>query len=272
MEPFVQKTKTYYLIHPWVEQWPDLIAGFTTKHGGNSQGPFQSLNFGFHVGDAPDDVYKNRLLLSEQLNFPLHHWVGAEQVHQAKIEKVTHSNRGKGAIVFEDSIRQTDGLYTSQRGVLLTLVFADCVPLYFFAPKKRLIGMAHAGWRGTVAGIGKEMVLSWQKEGVSLNEILVAIGPSICGNCYIVDDRVILQVQNQLDGVDANIYNLIKDHQYQLNLPELNKLILLDAGIKEEHIIMTKLCTSCHHEQFFSHRKDGGKTGRMMSFIGWKEA
>lgn len=272
MEPFVQKDKSYYLIPEWEAKYPNVIAGFTTKHGGFSSDSFESLNMGFHVDDRKNSVCQNRLILSEKLKFPLEQWVGAEQTHETKIRKVNKSDKGKGSHDYGDSFKQTDGFYTSESGLLLTLCFADCVPLYFIAPQQRIIGAAHAGWRGTVAGIGREMISCLSAEGVKPSEVHVAIGPSICEKCYVVDDYVVSHLQNKVEDVTKNTYNLIDKNQYQLNLPKLNKQILMDAGVLEENIMSTNLCTSCNHELFFSHRKDQGTTGRMISFIGWKEA
>ena len=115
------------------------------------------------------------------------------------------------------------------------------------------------------------MIQCFQSEGLKASEIHVAIGPSICENCYIVDERVIKLVQNKLEDVDIKPYNLISDQQYTLDLKECNKEILLKSGVQNKHILKTNLCTSCQKEYFYSHRRDHGKTGRMMSFIGWKE-
>lgn len=272
MEPFVKKDTTYYEIQDWADKYQDLVVGFSTKHGGFSKEPFSTLNFGFHVGDRDNDVCQNRRTLANMLDFPLKQWVGAEQTHQTTIQKVTKSDSGKGSSAYSDAFKKTDGFYTSESGLLLTLCYADCVPLYFIEPNKRLIGIAHAGWRGSVAGIGAEMISRWQGEGTNPSEVLVVIGPSICENCYIVDENVITLLQNTLQDVENKPYHLIKENQYRLNLQELNKQILMNEGVLEEHILMTKLCTSCNHDVFFSHRRDNGKTGRMISFIGWKEA
>lgn len=271
MEPFIQKDQTFFEINEWTNMDPTLIVGFTTKHGGVSKAPFETLNFGFHVDDKNQDVIQNRLILANQLDFPIQQWVGAEQTHQTKIIKVTKADGGKGSRAYEDAFKGTDGFYTMESGLLLTLAFADCVPLYFLAPKKKLIGIAHAGWKGTVFGIGPEMIAAFQNEGVGPNEILVAIGPSICENCYVVDDRVISLLQNKLEAVEEKPYNLIKANQYQLNLREANRQLLITAGVHKNHITMTHYCTSCDSDVFFSHCKDNGKTGRMISFIGWKE-
>ena len=209
--------------------------------------------------------------MAELLEFSHEKWVGSEQTHEINIKKVTRNDKGKGALIYEDSFSGTDGFFTYSKDVMLTLCYADCVPLYFLHEKTGAIGMAHAGWKGTVGGIGRKMAELFAKEGMDISEVQAVIGPSICGNCYIVDDRVISKVQKILEDVDIKPYNQISDNQFQLDLKELNRTILINAGIPHENIMITDYCTSCHENYFFSHRRDRGSTGRMMSFIGWKE-
>jgi polyphenol oxidase len=271
MEPFVLEKEQFFAIDDWMQRFPGLVAGFTTKNGGNSKESYDSLNLGYHVGDTMDAVCTNRKKLSNVLDFPLQGWVGAEQTHGITIRKITRSDRGRGSDSYADAFKATDGFYTREQGILLTLCFADCVPLFFIAPEERLIGVAHAGWKGTVSGIAAEMISAWNREGVNVEKISVVIGPSICKKCYIVDDRVITLVQNTLEHVEKKPYNLIQEGQYSLDLREVNKQILIQAGISEKKILSTEFCSSCHNTEFFSHRRDSGRTGRMLSFIGWRE-
>ncbi|WP_342430524.1 peptidoglycan editing factor PgeF [Neobacillus sp. FSL H8-0543] len=271
MEPFVLNNRTFFSIESWGKLFPRLVAGISTKNGGDSKGDFETLNLGFHVGDVKDTVCSNRNTLSKHLQFPLDHWVGAEQTHDIVIRKVTRSDRGKGSNSYSNAFKGTDGFYTKEEGILLTLCYADCVPLYFISPKLGMIGAAHAGWKGTVNEIARHMVEAWSCEGVEADSIFVAIGPSICDKCYIVNDYVINFVENTLVDADKKPYNLVGDGQYTLDLRELNKLILMKAGVPEGNILTTSLCTSCDDNEFFSHRRDKGKTGRMLSYIGWKE-
>jgi YfiH family protein len=271
MEPFVLQKDTVFFIKNWTDQYQGLTAGFTTKNGGSGKGFYHSLNLGFHVGDDLQDVCANREQVAKDLNFPLNHWVGAEQVHEQQIQKITRADRGKGSNSYDTAFKGTDGFYTVEKGILLTLCYADCVPLFFIAPECGMIGTAHAGWKGTVKQIAAEMVRLWGMEGIPPQQIFVSIGPSICKKCYIVDKRVIDLVQNILVDVDEKPYNLVKDGEYCLDLREVNRLVLQKAGVPEENISLTGYCTSCNHDEFFSHRRDLGQTGRMISFIGWKE-
>ncbi|WP_203362235.1 peptidoglycan editing factor PgeF [Bacillus sp. REN10] len=271
-EPFVSIHKSVYVIKEWQDRSPGLVAGFTTKEGGMSGAVFKSLNMGFHVGDCVEHVCENRQLLSKTLDFPVSSWVGAVQTHEDRIVTVGEKDKGKGALDYQTSFEATDGFFTDEKGILLTLCYADCVPLYFFSNKFNRIGTAHAGWKGTVSGIGLKMVKKWEEEGIPLQEIEVVIGPSICGDCYIVDDYVIDKARQWEESNNALFYAPVdgRKSNYHLSLQQLNKLILMKAGIPQENIQMTHYCTSCHSE-FFSHRRDLGKTGRMMGFIGWKE-
>lgn len=271
MDPFVLKEKEYFSLPNWVHIFPDLTVGFTTKNGGNSKAAFDSLNMGFHVKDTAEIVCDNRQILAERLTFPLPNWVGAQQTHEINIKKISKHEKGYGATNYETAFNGIDGFYTFENDILLTLCFADCVPIYFLHGESRAIGIAHAGWKGTVGGIAAEMIRKFQSEGIAANEISVAIGPSICENCYIVDDYVINLVHNKLEDVAILPYTKISAHQYQLNLKECNRLFLIKAGVPSENIQVTNLCTSCQSEHFYSHRRDQGKTGRMVSFIGWKE-
>lgn len=272
MEPFILKNQSIYSVEGWTSQCPGLIAGITTKNGGISKDYFNNLNLGFHVGDDLEDVSLNRKMVSELINFPLNRWVGAEQTHHVVIKKVTKAEAGKGANAYGDSFKGTDGFYTDEEGILLTLCFADCVPLFFIAPDKHMIGTAHAGWKGSVQRIASHMVEVWGMEGINPEQIFVTIGPSICEKCYIVDDSVINFVENILEDVEKKPYNLVSKGQYSLDLREVNRQVLIQSGVPAKNISITSFCSSCDDELFFSHRRDHGRTGRMLSFIGWKES
>lgn len=267
MEPFVQRQERFFEIAVW-KRIPDLVAGFSTRLHGVSETPYAELNVGFHVGDDRKNVLLNRQLLANDLRFPLDRWVCGEQVHRNRIQKVTARDAGKGAIALETSLRGVDGLYTAERNLLLTCLFADCVPIYFLENEKPLIGIAHAGWRGTVQKIAVNMIDCWIKEeGVRPENIEVVIGPAISKQQYEVDQNVIAHVDECLTEEDKRPYDKKENGNYLLDLRELNKQLLVEAGLKEEQIKLSSLCTATDR-RFFSHRRDRGKTGRMIGFIG----
>lgn len=266
---FSQTSEAVLKINTWKDIAPEVVAGFTTKQGGFSNLPFFSFNLGLHVEDEIGLVSLNRKKLSNEIGFTTSNWVCSEQIHDNKIVEVTKQHLGKGVFTYEDSIKNTDGLYTKETNVLLTLCFADCVPLYFLAPKRSIIGAAHAGWKGTVKDIAGEMIRTWGcDENVDPRDIFVVIGPSIGKCCYIVDSFVIDAVNKVLNINQITPYALISDGQYSLDLKMLNQLLLVQAGVPHENIQVSSYCTSCENDLFFSHRRDKGRTGRMASFIG----
>ncbi|MRX53579.1 peptidoglycan editing factor PgeF [Bacillus idriensis] len=268
-QPFQLQHETHLNSPVWEKLNDELIVGFTTKNGGISSGDFHSLNLGLHVNDKPEHVVLNRKRLAEELNMPLENWVCADQIHDSSIQKVTQSDRGKGILDYHSAIPGTDGLYTREENLMLALCYADCVPLYFYEHNKKLIGTAHAGWKGTVKDIGGKMIQTWIKdEEADVNLICAIIGPSIGACCYVVDDYVIDRVNQVIRNTDPLPYQKVSEGQYSLDLKQLNKQLLINAGVKEDRILTSSFCTSCESSMFFSHRKDAGSTGRMFSFIG----
>ncbi|WP_088043888.1 peptidoglycan editing factor PgeF [Bacillus sp. EAC] len=272
-EIFIQSTESTFKIQPWEDSYKQLVAGFTTKNDGVSQGCFSSFNLGLHVNDSTNHVINNRELLADQLKFSTSKWVCSKQVHGYNVLKVSKDDQGKGVTDYLSSIPDTDGFYTNEEEVLLTSCYADCVPLYFLEPTKKYIGLAHAGWKGTVSNIGGKLIDKWLKEeNIKLEDIQIVIGPSIGECCYEVDDFVMNKVSEAFnDDIPHKVITKKLNGKYALNLKEANKQLLINSGISEENISMTNYCTSCNPNTFFSHRRDEGKTGRMMSFIGWRK-
>ena len=243
-----------------------IVAGFTTRNGGFSLEPYNSLNLGLHVGDQTDVVVKNRQSIADKIGIPLDQWVFADQVHGNKIATVTRLDCGKGTVALDDAIQKTDGLYTKEPNILLASLYADCVPLYFFDKKNKMIGLAHAGWKGTVSKIGARMIEHWVKEEQSdLSDIYVAIGPAISKQYYEVDDFIIDKI-NHLEITSSNLYKRIREGKYLLDLKLVNLHLLLKAGIKEHNIFISDYCTYKEKELFYSYRRNN-RTGRMISYI-----
>ena len=197
------------------------------------------------MNDSIASVRENRKCMAETLQFPVENWIGAEQTHKINIEVVAENAAGKGSLSYDESFKDTDGFFTFDKNILLTLCFADCVPLFFFHEETGAMGVAHAGWKGTVNGIAAEMLTLYKKNGIGEKDVHVVIGPSICRNCYVVDEPVITLVKNRLgDQLDVP-FNQIQENQYELDLKEVNKAILLQAGVLEENIQVSNFCTSC---------------------------
>ncbi|HJV44807.1 MAG TPA: peptidoglycan editing factor PgeF [Bacillota bacterium] len=275
MEPFqfLQASSSLLTLTEWEKCFPNLVAGFTTRMGGQSQHPFGTFNCALHVGDDYEHVIANRQLLCDQVAFEFDKWTSAEQVHGNRVAIITGKETGKGRENQDDTVPDVDGLLTNQKGVLLTSFYADCVPIWFIAPSQQVIGIAHAGWRGTASNISQEMLDALiNKFQVKLDQIQVAIGPSIGGCCYEVSQPVVDAIKNSLieKQEDAFIQS-VQNEKYLIDLKEANRLLLLQAGLREDQIYCSKWCTSCRTDLFYSYRKDGGKTGRMTAYIGWRE-
>lgn len=274
MEPFIlqQQPIPYFTIPSWTALMPSLSVGFTSRKGGRSTDEYRSMNMALHVNDKEEDVIYNRKLLASLTGFPYDAWTNAEQVHGDRVEVVTLNHKGKGRLQQDDAISGTDGLVTDTPGILLTSFYADCVPLYFFDPEKKAVGLAHAGWKGTVLKIAEKMIETMNYSfGSDPEHIKVAIGPSIGQCCYEVNEDVIQPLKKTISMIPEDaIIDKQKGH-YDLDLKKINQEIVIYAGIKPQNIEISSWCTSCHTEWFYSHRKEKGKTGRMASWIGLRK-
>ncbi|CAH0122509.1 peptidoglycan editing factor PgeF [Paenibacillus sp. CECT 9249] len=279
MEPFVLREKAdapaLFYLESWMKRVDGLSAGFSSRLGGVGSGAWSSLNCALHVNDRPEDVIENRKRIAATLSFSFENWTCAEQIHGNRVYIVGESDRGSGRESRETAIQNADALVTNVPDVWLTSFYADCVPLYFVDPVKRVVGLAHAGWRGTVAEIAKATVETMRHTYDSdPKDILASIGPSIGLCCYEVDERVMEHVKpfaaNLGDALamEEPFYTDCGNGKSMLNLKQLNRQMLRKAGILPTNIEYSTWCTSCHGDYFFSHRRDHGKTGRMISWIG----
>lgn len=275
MEPFVLKMADqvdYFTLPTWGVLNNSLVVGFSTRSSGYSSGVYTSLNLALHVGDNEQDVIANRKKLTEIIGFSYDAWTCAEQVHGNNIEIITADKRGRGRFTLEDAIPNVDGIVTNLPDILLTSFYADCVPLYFFDPVKKVVGLAHAGWKGTVLKIGEKMIETMCNSfGSNPEEIKIAIGPSIGQCCYEVDDQVIKPLNSTLNFIPEEAIISKGNMHYDLDLKKINQQIIKKAGILPENIEISSLCTSCNQNIFYSFRKEHGKTGRMASWIGLRK-
>jgi hypothetical protein len=284
MEPFVKTEQaglpTVFLLQNWMTRFEGLKTGFSSRHGGVSAGNFESLNCGLHVHDLPERVVENRSRLARASGLPFDAWTFMEQVHDRRVAVVTAKERGSGRDSRESALQATDALITNEPGICLCAQFADCVPLFFLDPRKRAVGLAHAGWKGTVLQIARATVKAMQEEyGSHPEDLLAAIGPSIGLCCYEIDDKVMNPVKELMraEGIRPDacggqpLYIEHDEGKYRLNLQQLNRQIMIKAGILPTNIELTKWCTGCHTDWFYSHRKEGGRTGRMAAWIGWAD-
>lgn len=255
-----------YLTFPSLEQTGIARHLFSTRMGGVSQGIYSSMNLSFTRGDETASVSENYRRIGRVLDCPPERMVASHQTHTTNIRLVTEADCGKG-IVRERDYEDVDGLITDCSGVCLVTYYADCVPLYFVDPVRRAIGLAHSGWKGTVNRMGECMVRRMQESfGSKPSDLIAAIGPSICRECYEVSEDVALEFAVQFEGTEV-VTPGRTDGKYQLDLWLANRLILMRAGIPEEQISVTDICT-CHNPDYlFSHRASHGKRGNLAAFL-----
>lgn len=260
-----------YLTYPLLESTGIIKHGFSTRVGGVSQGVLSTMNLSFSRGDDENAVRENFRRMANALDVEEDSFVFSQQTHTTNVRKVTLEDKGKG-LTRKLDYQDIDGLITNVPGLCLSTFYADCVPLYFVDPVKKAIGLSHSGWRGTVGKIGCVTVQKMQEEyGSNPENIIAAIGPSICQDCYEVSEDVIVEFQNHFDKKYwKDLYYKKENGKYQLNLWKANEIVLEEAGVLKEHIAVTNLCTCCNHETLFSHRASQGKRGNLAAFLALK--
>lgn len=243
---------------------------FSTRLGGVSEGSCATLNFSFSRGDREEAVRENFSRAARLIGCSVEDMVCSDQTHTVNIRKVTARDRGKGLTRPRD-YADIDGLVTNEKGVCLALFFADCVPVYFIEPVKQVIGLAHSGWKGTAGRISSHMVKRMVEEyGCNSRDIIVAIGPSICQDCYEVSEEVADIFRREFPEQEMRRDILIPGKEkgkYQLGLWNAIVRTLLEAGIDYGNIAVTDVCTCCNPKLLFSHRASQGKRGNLGAFL-----
>ncbi|MDR0915069.1 MAG: peptidoglycan editing factor PgeF [Oscillospiraceae bacterium] len=258
-----------YLTFPSFSHLGFLNHAFSTRCGGVSQGEFASMNLSFGRGDPQDYVIANYQRFTEAAGFDFNSLVTSAQDHSANVKNVTDADKGIGSK--KPPMHSVDAIITNKRGVTIVTYYADCTPLFFADPVTRSIGLAHAGWRGTVAQIAKKTVEKMAADfGTRPQDLVCAIGPCIGKCCYEVDDTVILKV-TQIANIDKNgLFTNKGGGKYMLDLQETNRRILQSAGVLPQNIELANLCTKCNSSLLWSHRATGGKRGTMAAFMAIK--
>ena len=255
---------------PLFQRETGLEHGFSTRKGGVSKEHLASLNLSFSVEDAKENVLENFRRIGERFGKTPEDFVLSKQSHETKVLKVGTKDRGKG-ITKDRDYEGIDALITDEKGIILSCFSADCVPILFYDPIHKAVGACHSGWRGTKGKILQNVVEEMRKHFSSNPaEILVAIGPSICKEQYVVSEDLALSFLEDYPDLGEDtaspIQRISKD-KFQLDLWDLNRRIALDCGIKEEHISISGYCTMENPELFFSHRYSQGKRGLQGAFI-----
>ena len=260
-----------FLTYPAFEDVEWLVHGFSTRLGGVSQGIYSSMNLSFTRGDEESCVRENYNRIAAAMGFRTENIVTSDQTHTCNVRKVTEKDRGKGIVTPRD-YTDIDGMITNVSGLVLATFYADCVPLYFVDPLHHAIGLSHSGWRGTVQKIGEVTIKKMAEEyGSNPKNMKVAIGPSICQDCYEVSQDVAEEFQREF-GLRGEELLISKDGgKYLLDLWRANEIVLEEAGVSREQIVTTNLCTCCNPKLLFSHRASQGKRGNLGAFLSISE-
>lgn len=249
---------------------------FTTRGGGVSEGIFSELNLSFTRGDDQEAVKENYRRVAQAMDVPFEKMVCSDQTHTTNVRVVTEADAGKGLIRPKD-YTDVDGMITNVPGLTLGTFYADCVPLYFVDPVHHAIGLSHSGWRGTVNRMGEKTLREMKKNfGSEPSEVICAIGPSICRECYEISEDVAVEFQKAFAGHENEILTARprdyvggdgKIGKYLLDLWKANEIVLLEAGVRPEHLSVTDICTCCNPKLLFSHRASHGKRGNLGAFL-----
>lgn len=261
-----------YLEYPLLTDTKIVHHGFSTRLGGVSQGCYASMNLSFTRGDDEAAVRENYHRIAKSIGVKYENMVLSQQTHTTNVRVVTEKDKGKG-IVKPLDYTDVDGMVTNIHGICLVTFYADCVPLYFVDPVQKAIGLSHSGWRGTVGKIGKETIRKMEEQyGSDPKDILAAVGPSICKDCYEVSEDVILEFQkNFKERYWKDLFYRKENGKYQLDLWKANEIIFKESGILPEHIAVTNVCTHCNSEILYSHRTSGDRRGNLAAFLALKE-
>ena len=267
-----QVGEVVFLTYPILDQTGIVKHGFSTRIGGVSEGYLGSMNLSFTRGDKEEAVRENYMRMAKALRVDADSFVFSQQTHTTNVRAVRFQDKGRGLLT-PLTYQDVDGLITNVPGLTLTTFYADCVPLYFVDPVHKAIGLSHSGWRGTVGRMGAVTLQRMQEEyGTVPANVIAAIGPSICQDCYEVSEDVIQEFQNTFEPkFHKQLFYRTENGKYQLNLWAANEIVLTEAGVPREQIAITNVCTCCNGDKLFSPRASQGRRGNLAAFLALKE-
>ena len=258
------KLLEYALMRPY----PDVFCFSTTRQGGVSTGAYASLNCTSYTGDDPECVRRNRQILAEALPFPPRELVIPWQTHDTRVLSIGHTYLQSTPRERESQLQGIDALTTREPGVCLCISTADCIPILLYDKKHRAIAAVHAGWRGT-AGFITNHVLHHMHTlyGTVGADLLACIGPGISPEAFEVGNEVYEAFRQAGFPMEHIAHRHPTTGKWHIDLPQANRLQLLDFGIPARQIESCGICTYTRHEEFFSARRLGIKSGRILSGI-----
>lgn len=252
------------LLYLTVPEWrarPGLVHGFAGRRGGRSSGRYAGLNCSFRVGDDPEAVRENICDLKKGAGLHDLKIVTMRQVHGDAITDIDDENLKEAG--------EADGMAAARPRIFLGVLTADCVPILFAARDRKVVGVVHAGWRGTLSGLAPKMVEHLRRRyGAEPSSLEVALGPAIGSCCYEVGSDVLDPLTRKW-GEPVARATALRDGKRFLDLRRVNAALLEAAGVPAAQLFTIGPCTSCSPEDFYSYRRQKGETGRQLSFIGW---
>lgn len=263
-----QYREVTYLTFPLLEKTGMVRHLFSTRMGGVSEGIYASMNLSYSRGDKKEAVDENFRRIAQIWGDTPEQIVCSKQTHTTNVRVVTWEDAGKG-VIREADYENVDGLITDVPEMILATFYADCVPLYFIDTKNRAIGLSHSGWKGTVNRMGRATLTAMKNAyGTMPQDVVAAIGPSICQECYEVGSDVAEAFyQSFPDCIRELVREGKREGKYQLDLQKANERVLLEEGVLPENIAVTDICTCCNRELLFSHRGSDGKRGNLGAFM-----
>ena len=256
-----------FLTFPTLSELDFVNHAFSTRIGGVSSDEFKSMNLNFKRGDEPEKVTENYKIFCKAAGFDYESLVSSSQDHNTNVRCVTKKDRGIGVYRPHD-MESVDALVTNESGVTLVTHYADCTPLLFADPEKKVIALAHAGWRGTVNKIGEATVdVMQEKYGCDPTDIIAVVGPAIGPCCYEVDTPVFEQFASLTELKPAYFTKSLGHGKYLVDLKETNRRMLMEAGLLSINITISDVCTRCNSGLLYSHRASGGKRGGLVAMM-----
>ncbi len=257
--------KEVYMRFSNLEKLGFLKHCITTRSGGFSKGPFKGMNMGLFTEDSRESVFMNHKKAAEYMGYELNDAVFTNQVHGDQIALIDKGFKGEKFWLGERALEK-DAIITRLAGRPIVAFFADCAGVFVADPAKKAVGIAHAGWKGTVKEIGRKTIEAMgQAFGTRACDCYAAVGPSIGPCCFDVKEEV-AELFSRLYGEEVLALSE-KPGRWKVDLWEANRIQLARAGVKAENIEVAGLCTFCREDMFYSHRRDKGNTGRMAGIM-----
>lgn len=263
------KNGVKYFTFPILSATELVTHAFSTREGGVSKGIYSSMNLSLKLDDCKEDVLENIKIFSKAVGFEHERIVMSNQTHSNVVRCINEEDIGTGILKpgFSDDV---DGMITNIPGIVLMTFYADCVPIYFLDIEKKVIALSHSGWRGTFDEIAK-VTIEKMNEAYNCNpsDIKVVTGPCICMDCY----EVSLELGEKFTEKFGNDEKCVRftEGKCFIDLSQIIRLTLISSGIKEENIVLSKICTCCNRDLLHSHRATGGKRGLLAAMMSLRE-